>query len=1433
MKQELLRPVSTKCNDDLPLFQSKRCKNFVRVLLIFVLGLFSITGIKAQYNATWALSTSTTNTGALTGTAPIHVTIGNMVPGTVVTGGAYNSDGYKSSISSGSWPTVPTDGYNLDFPISPTSGFDLSVTGVTFTAKTSGGSGNNIVSLAYQQDGAGPWVAFGTPQPATSGGTTNISFGTLSQLVAGGHTYVIRVYIYAVSGVTSSRSIYIKNVVISGNTPASGTPPTVATNTATATGKYTATATGTVTSGTSAVTVSGVCWSTSPLPTVALPTVTTNGPAGSGSITSNITGLSAGVTYHVRAYASSFAGTSYGADLTFTTNPPSTPTLTTTQATYILSTKATSGGTITDSGGVSLLAEGVCWNTTGTPTITDSKTSDGTLVGTYSSFIKGLTPSTTYHVRAYATNSIGTNYGNEITFTTLAPVPTITASVPSLDFGNVVINTTSAAKTYTLTATTLSPASGNITVKAPAGFLVSSSAVSGFASSINVPYTGSALPATTIYVQFAPTLYGAYGDIILHSGGTAVNPNIDTVRVTGVGIQSPQALTNSGTDFWTGFAYENSMQKGAGDQDSVSLALYIAAGAQAATVVVDLPALTATQKAAFNFPRTVTVPANGVATVTYFPAGDPNDGTNAAGLPDSRLYYTGISNRAIHISSTNGVPVSAWMHTYTHDNSAAGSMLFPTNTWNSSYTVQAYGGQSNENYPNSFFFVIANQDNTPVTFVPINDVIDSSSASIFKEGSTSANVLYHAGQSYTVTLNKGQVFNAMGYIQGSGKNNANGLDLSGTTVSTTCDKKIAVFGGNGRVLDPTNGCVPSTGSDNLVQQMFPKVAWGTRYLTVPTKDMEYNLFRIYVSDVTTVVKVNGTTITGLINNLYYQIEGNQPNLITSDKPINVTQFIIAGTCKDATVGNSAAGDPEMIILSPVQQAISSATVYSAFFKNGNAGGSYINVVIPKAGVASFAIDGLSGTALVDTGAASTGTAFASSAPVSVVNAFQPHPGDPNYYFAKFKVAYPASHTLSSTASFNAIAYGMNGGESYGYNAGTAINNLGQSSASLQNPYGSILNSSAGGMVTCTGIPFNFSAVLPFQPTSITWNFDINGSSNANLSPNAPVTVTSPVADSSYSSNGQTYYVYKLKSTSYKFSQPGNYPVTVTTVNPSLVDPCTTGSQTFSYSVQVVANVTPNFTVAFSSCAGDSAKFTDASNGNGQVITKWQWDFNNGKIDSVQNPGTVYTVAGTYNVKLRTINNIGCYADTIKPVKVVPVLTNPVVVADSISFDYIRFKWAPVAGATSYLVSIDGGTTFTPPSSGPTGTTHVVSGLQANDKINIIVKAIGDSACQVSTGTGTGTTVYSNVGVFVPNTFTPNGDSKNDVLKVFGNNLKSINLRIFNQWGQLIYQTTDLNGGWDGTYKGQQQPVGVYIYVLEVTEQNGNTSIKKGSVNLIR
>jgi len=106
--------------------------------------------------------------------------------------------------------------------------------------------------------------------------------------------------------------------------------------------------------------------------------------------------------------------------------PELLPVLTTTEVSAIAQTTATSGGNITSDAGSSVTVRGVCWSTKVSPTVADSKTTDGGGIGSFTSSITGLTEGTTYYVRAYATTSTGTGYGGAYQITTIVASPTVT-----------------------------------------------------------------------------------------------------------------------------------------------------------------------------------------------------------------------------------------------------------------------------------------------------------------------------------------------------------------------------------------------------------------------------------------------------------------------------------------------------------------------------------------------------------------------------------------------------------------------------------------------------------------------------------------------------------------------------------------------------------------------------------------------------------------------------------------------------------------------------------------------------------------------------------------------------------------------------------------------------------------------------------------------
>ena len=160
----------------------------------------------------------------------------------------------------------------------------------------------------------------------------------------------------------------------------------------------------------------GLCWATHENPT-------TNddfyqeAESGVGNFTISMTGLNIGTTYYVRAYAVTPNGMVYGDQKSFTTRD-GIPEVSTAAVTNIAATRANCGGMVTDNGGLNVIARGVCWSTEHNPTINDSHTTDDSGLGSFSSAMTGMNENTNYYVRAYASTSHGTGYGEELSFTT-------------------------------------------------------------------------------------------------------------------------------------------------------------------------------------------------------------------------------------------------------------------------------------------------------------------------------------------------------------------------------------------------------------------------------------------------------------------------------------------------------------------------------------------------------------------------------------------------------------------------------------------------------------------------------------------------------------------------------------------------------------------------------------------------------------------------------------------------------------------------------------------------------------------------------------------------------------------------------------------------------------------------------------------------------
>ena len=311
---------------------------------------------------------------------------------------------------------------NLDSLTTATTAFVTTTTptNITTTTATAGGYINNDGHDAVFTRGV-CWSSHPNPTTADSYLSSGSGIGSFAVALTGlmGSTkYYVRAYAINSVGTAYGNQDSLKT--------SSPVLESVTTTDVINIGGTTALARGSVgNTGGAQVTERGFCWNTTGSPTTADAIVISG--SGSGSYSGGLTGLTPNTKYYIRAYATNSVGTSYGNEISFSTF--TTATIITTPAYEITSTTAKSGGDIISDGGALVYSSGICWNTTGNPTVSDASTNSGLGIGNFIHSMTGLMGSTTYYIRAYAINNAGTAYGQVEVFTTLPPViPTLTTT---------------------------------------------------------------------------------------------------------------------------------------------------------------------------------------------------------------------------------------------------------------------------------------------------------------------------------------------------------------------------------------------------------------------------------------------------------------------------------------------------------------------------------------------------------------------------------------------------------------------------------------------------------------------------------------------------------------------------------------------------------------------------------------------------------------------------------------------------------------------------------------------------------------------------------------------------------------------------------------------------------------------------------------------
>lgn len=430
--------------------------------------------------------------------------------------------------------------------------------------------------------------------------------------------------------------------------------------------------------------------------------------------------------------------------------------------------------------------------------------------------------------------------------------------------------------------------------------------------------------------------------------------------------------------------------------------------------------------------------------------------TNSAIIPSGE----GLRNTGIQVTATADISVFA---TYQSNARTESTLVLPVQALGSSseYIVTTIAPESANG--NSNLVIVATQDNTQIEVIPSAPTLGGRAA----------------GVPFQITLNAGQTYQILGANLPPGQPRP---DLTGTVIRSipgtgggTC-KPFAVFAGVTATVISAPGCV-ATSLQHLWEQQYPIATWGRRYALTPyTNNQNIRnrgyIFRITASQDETRVTINNgsgpqtislsrgqtyTAITGIANG----IDISRGVLIEGDKPISVAQITLSQACNGS---QPQAGDPSLLMLTPLNQATTHVTVTPARMFGGSTNVNvqnerhFINVIMRTSATSSFRITSPTG----------------SIAPYN----FYPLAADPSYSYAIIEVgtgvSIPSYTLQSSGEGFGAFIYGYNGPDAYAYAAAATFENQ-------------ETNFSVSGLPACAGTMLTFTA-LSTGASSFEWDF---------------------------------------------------------------------------------------------------------------------------------------------------------------------------------------------------------------------------------------------------------------------------------------------------------------------------------------------------------
>ncbi len=265
------------------------------------------------------------------------------------------------------------------------------------------------------------------------------------------------------------------------------------------------------------------------------------------------------------------------------------------------------------------------------------------------------------------------------------------------------------------------------------------------------------------------------------------------------------------------------------------------------------------------------------------------------------------------------------------------------------------------------------------------------------------------------------------------------------------------------------------------------------------------------------------------------------------------------------------------------------------------------------------------------------------------------------------------------------------------------------------------------------------------------------------------------------------------------------------------------SDTVVNSVTVLPVPIPSFTTGIA-CENYPFELTDNSFVSSGTVVAWQYDFGGGDISTEQNPTHTFPNSGTYQVVMQATSDLGCIGTATIPISVLASPTadfsatpNPALVLEDIFFTD-QSTGAPI---NQWYWNFDDGE--------GDNNQNTVHSYNQNGDYEVVLTVTDIYGCRDTVSK----IISLSLLPVLPTGFTPNGDGENDMFLIRGGPFQTVDFKIYTNWGELIFESSDAAIGWDGTYKGEAASLGVYTWTFVVNIADGKVFKKSGDVTLMR